>query len=84
MLPKAPNSLVPLIEALTSWRVYPIVITWDYSKCYNSVVTTLKELHCRQFVWRLNQNEEWKVYGINRMHFGDKCAAIGWTLRRRG
>ena len=23
MLPKGPNSLVPLIEALTSWRVYP-------------------------------------------------------------
>ena len=47
MLPKGPNSLVPLIEALTSWRVYPRVVTWDYSKCYNIVVTTLKELHCR-------------------------------------
>ena len=40
MLPKGPNSLVPLIEALVTWRVYPRVIMWDYSKCYNSVKTT--------------------------------------------
>ena len=65
MLPKGPNSLVPLIEALISWRVYPQVVMWDYSKCYNSVKTTPKELHCRQFVWRLDQEETWKVYGID-------------------
>ena len=47
------------------------------------MVTTLKELHCRQFVWRLNQDEDWKVYGINRMHFGDKCAAIGLDIAKK-
>ena len=47
MLPKGPNSLVPLIEALITWRVYPRVVMWDYSKCYNRMKMTEKELHCR-------------------------------------
>ena len=83
MLPKGPNSLVPLIEALVTWRVYPHVVTWDYSKCYNSMKMTKKEHHCRRFVWRLDQNEPWKVYGIDAMHFGDKCAAIGLDVAKK-
>ena len=81
-LPKGPNSLIPLIEALAAWRQYPRVVTWDYSKCYNSVYTTERELHCRRFVWRFSQSECWKVYGIDRMHFGDKPAAIGLDVAK--
>ena len=58
-LPKGPNSLVPLIEALATWRQYPWVAVWDYSKCYNSVHTTVREKHMRRFVWRFDTSEEW-------------------------
>ena len=56
---------------------------WDYSKCYNSVKTTEKELHGQQFVWRLVQEETWKVYGIDRKHFGDKCTALGLDIVKK-
>ena len=83
MLPKGPNSLVPLIEALITWRVYPQVVMWGYSKCYNSVKTTEKELHCQRFVWRLDQSGPWKEYGIDAMHFRDKCAAMGLDVSKK-
>ena len=38
-LPKGPNSLLLLVEAAVTWRAYPRVTVWDYSKCYNSVRT---------------------------------------------
>ena len=83
LLPKGPNSLIPLLEALATWRQYPRVVTWDYSKCYNSVHTTEEELHCRRFVWRFEEDQPWQVYGINKMHFGDRPAAIGLDVAKR-
>ena len=64
-LPKGPNSLVPLIEALVTWRQYPRVAVWDYSKCYNSVHTTVNEKHMRRFVWRFNTNEDWRTFAVD-------------------
>ena len=81
-LPKGPCALVPLLEAMVTWRMYPSVCCWDYSKCYNTVWTTLPELHCHRFIWRFNQTEEWRVFGIDRMHFGDRPAAIGLEVAK--
>ena len=83
-LPKGPCALVPLLEAMVTWRMYPSVCCWDYSKCYNTVwtLTTLPELHCHRFIWRFNQTEEWRVFGIDRMHFGDRPAAIGLEVAK--
>ena len=91
-------SLVPLLQALITWRTYPHVAIWDYEKCYNSVYTTEKDMHLRRFVWRLDEDAEatmgsaglggdgirgeWRVYGINRMHFGDRCAAVGLEVAK--
>ena len=72
-LPKGPGSLVPLLECM---------VTWDYSKCYNSVWTTPAELHCRRFVWRWKVGDPWEVFGIDRMHFGDRPAAIGLEVAK--
>ena len=76
-LPKGPNSLVPLLQALVTWRIYPHVTVWDYIKCYNSVHTSEKDMHLRRFVWRMDGEGQWQIYAIDRMHFGDRCAAIG-------
>ena len=91
-------SLVPLLSALITWRSYPHVAIWDYEKCYNSVHTTEKDLHLRRFVWRPDGDAEermgpagsggdgirgeWRVYGIDRMHFGDRCAAVGLEVAK--
>ena len=82
-LPKGPNSLVPLLEALITWRIYPHVAVWDYVKCYNSVHTAEKDMHLRRFVWRLDGDSVWRIYAIDRMHFGDRCAAVGLDVAKK-
>ena len=83
LVAKGPNSLIPLLEVATSWRQYPRVCVWDYKKCYNSVFTTEKEKHLRRFVWRFEGETEWRVFAIDRMHFGDKPAAIGLDVAKK-
>ena len=78
LLPKGPNSLVPLFEALIRWRSYEQCVVWDITKAYNTVVTFEEEMHARRLVWRGgNSSAPWKTYGINRMHFGDRPAMCG-------
>merc|ERR1712020_326323 len=47
LLPKGPNSLVPLFEALIRWRSYEQCVVWDITKAYNTVVTFEEEMHAR-------------------------------------
>ena len=78
LLPKGPNSLVPLLSALIRWRSYEHCVVWDLTKAYNTVVTYEEEMHMRRLVWRWGrQDEEWTTFGITRMHFGDKVAMCG-------
>ena len=53
------------------------MVTWDYAKAYNTVLTYPEDMHMRRLVWRESEDEPWKTYGINRMHFGDRPAAAG-------
>ena len=74
LLPKGPNALVPLLQALITWRTYEEVVIWDYSKAYNTVWTFTEKMHMRRLVWRFNPMAPWTTYGVNRMHFGDRVA----------
>ena len=79
ILPKGPNSLVPLIQAIITWRSYEDVVVWDLSKAYNVVHTFLEELNMRRLVWRWGRGEgEWET----RMHFGDRPAMAGLKVTK--
>ena len=83
ILPKGPNSLVPLIQAIISWRSYEDVVVWDISKAYNVVRTFIEELHMRRLVWRWGRGEgNWETYGFTRMHFGDRPAMAGLEVAK--
>jgi hypothetical protein len=58
-------------------------VTWDYAKAYNTVLTYPEEMHMRRMVWRESEDEPWKTYGINRMHFGDRPAAAGLEVAKK-
>ena len=66
-----------------TWRQYPRVAVWDYSKCYNSVCITVHERHMRRFVWRFKPGGEWRTFAVDRMHFGDRPAAIGLDVAKK-
>ena len=39
LLVKGPNSLQPLLQVQADFRTLPNVVTWDYAKAYNTVLT---------------------------------------------
>ena len=45
LLPKGPNTLVPLLQALTTWQTYKEVVIWDYFKAYKTLQTYPEEMH---------------------------------------
>ena len=76
-LVKGPNSLQPLLQVIADFRTLPNVVSWDYAKAYNTVYTFPEEMHMRRLVWRYDEDEPWRIFGIERMHFGDRPAAAG-------
>ena len=75
LLPKGPNSMVSLLEAILHWRSYPHCVVWDLTKAYNTVKTFGEEMHMRRLFWRFGEvDQPWRVFGISAMHFGDRCA----------
>ena len=69
LLPKGPNALVPLLQALITWRTHKEVVIWDYAKAYNTVRTFAEEMHMRRLVWRFDPTAPGTTYGVDRMHF---------------
>ena len=51
--------------------------TLGLKKCHVTPV------HMHRLVWRYNKDEDWKIYGINRMHFGDRPAAAGLEVAKK-
>ena len=49
---------------------------YDLSKAYNTMRTGMVEKHLRRFVWRFSEDDDWEVFAIDRVHFGDKPAAF--------
>merc|ERR1711867_103934 len=77
------NMLVPLLQALITWRTYKEVVIWDYVKAYNTIRTFVEDLHMRRLVWRFSPEDPWTTYGVNRMHFGDRLATTGLEVAKR-
>ena len=82
-LVKGPNSLQPLLQVIADFRTLPNVVTWDYTKAYNTVYSYPEEMHMRHLVWRYDEDEPWKIFGIDRMHFGDRPAAAGLEVAKK-
>ena len=83
-LPKGPNSLVPLLQAIVTWRSYEEVVVWDITKAYNSVHTFEEEMHMRKLVWRWGRmKDEWTTYGFLRMAFGDRVGTCGLEVAKQ-
>ena len=56
LLVKGPNSLQPLLQVQADFRTLPNVVTWDYAKAYNTVLTYPEEMHMRRLVWRESES----------------------------
>ena len=82
-LVKGPNSLQPLLQVIADFRTLPNVVTWDYAKAYNTVHTYPEEMHMRRLVWRYDEDEPCRIFGIDRMHFGDRPAAAGLEVAKK-
>ena len=77
------KSLTLLIEALTTFRSYNHVVSWDLSKAYNTFHTGQAEKHMRRLVWRWGSKErDWQVFGFTRIAFGDQPAACGLEVAK--
>ena len=70
-----PNSLNPIMDVMLRFRCWPVAIQFDLQKAYNTLRTGLVERHVRRFVWRFSPSEQWQDYALDRVHFGDACAA---------
>merc|ERR1711867_4753 len=82
LLPKRPNTLVPLLQALITWQTYKEVVIWDYAKAYNTVRTFAEEMHMRRLVWRFDPTAPWTTYGVDWMHFRDRVATTGLEVSK--
>ena len=70
-----PNSLNPMLDVMLRFRAYLIAIHFDLCKAYNTLRTGLAERHIRRFVWRFSPQDDWQDFALDRVHFGDLCAA---------
>ena len=70
-----PNSLNPMLDVMIRFRTYEVAIQYDLSKAYNTLRTGPVEKHLRRFIWRFDPSQEWQEYALDRVHFGDACAA---------
>ena len=68
---------------IADFRTLSHVVSWDYAKAYNTVLTYPEEMHMRRLVWRDSQDQPWKTYGINRMHYEDRPAAAGLEVAKK-
>jgi hypothetical protein len=64
-----------MMDVMLRFRSYPIAVHFDLSKAYNTLRTGLVERHVRRFVWRFSPQDEWEDFALDRVHFGDLCAA---------
>ena len=74
-LAKGPNSLNPMLNVMLRYRCHPVGLQFDLSKAYNTLRTGPVERHLRRFVWRFNPSDGWQDFALDRVHFGDQCAA---------
>ena len=74
-LASGPNSLNPMLDVMLRFKAYLVAVHFYLSKAYNTLRIGLVERHVRRFVWRMSPQEDWQDFGLDRVHFGDVCAA---------
>lgn len=67
----SPNTLNPLFETLVTFRSFPVGCVFDLSKAFHQIHTTKLEFFQRLCVWKEKEDEEWRVYGTDRVGMGD-------------
>ena len=77
-----PNSLNPMLDVMIRFRSYQVAVQFDLAKAYNTLRTGPVERHLRRFVWRFDPNLPWEVFALDRVHFGDACAATQLELAK--
>ena len=82
LLPKGPNTLVPLLQALITWRTYKEVVIWDYSRAYNTVRTFPEEMHMWRLVWRFDPTAPGLPTGWTGCTLGTVLPPLGWRCPR--
>ena len=64
-----------MLDVMLRYRCRPVAVQFDLAKAYNTLRTGPQERHLRRFVWRMSPSEPWQDYALDRVHFGDACAA---------
>ena len=75
ILPRGPSQLNDMLEVTLRFRTYEHCFGADLKKAYNTIHTGIVERNLRRFVWRFSEEEPWRTYGINKVHFGEINAA---------
>ena len=79
MLPKGPTALSNLLHVQLRYREKAYVVIGDLSKAYNSVKTSVNDMHLRRLLWYRkedlnNPNAKLRTFGMMTMAFGDTPA----------
>ena len=76
ILRKGPSCLRDLFGIQLRFRKHKIALVCDLKKMYHSIHTTNVEKHVRRILWRdMNKKVPPKIYGFERVTFGDRPAA---------
>jgi len=67
----SPNTLNPLFETLVTFRSFPVGCVYDLSKAFHQIHTTQLEFFQRLCVWKEKEDEDWRLYGTDRVGMGD-------------
>merc|ERR1711867_372472 len=77
-----PNALNDITDVQIRWRCFEQSLSYDLSKAYHSLRTGDHELHLRRFLHRFEEAEEWEVYAMQVVAFGDMPAALALELAK--
>ena len=74
-LAKGPDLLQDPFDIWSRFRTYEEVLMSDVSKAYHRLRTGEVEMHTRRVLWRFSPDEDWQVFGLLCVSFGDRPAA---------
>ncbi|XP_043234175.1 uncharacterized protein LOC122387784 isoform X1 [Amphibalanus amphitrite] len=70
---KGPDFINNLYGILLRFREYPVAITADISKMYNSIQLSTRDQHVHRYLWRdMDKNREPDHYILTAVPFGDR------------
>ena len=71
LIAKGPSSLNLIFNVLIKWRSYEYALIYDVSKMYHQFMTGEAEFFLRLVTWKLEGDDEWRVWGHNTIAMGD-------------